>query len=134
MRLTIWGPDGSTKKRIRLNDKGIIDTNAITAFMKGHCHSLALAINRIKSFPIIAIKDSVDSFDSPSHLCVKTKDDYLDIIGLGAIERAKQKWNIIGVQEVKPEQVYAFERYLKPRPDLAMRFAMSLLREQGLVH
>lgn len=124
------------KRRIRLNDRGDIDKNVVLAMTLGHCHSLALAINDLMAYPITTIVDPKDAEEfSPSHCCVKLPDgDTLDIIGRKAVERAEMKWGkCLIFNNVPPEQVLKFWGYLRPRPEIVKPFAVTLLKQTGLI-
>lgn len=58
-------------------------------FTRGHCHSLAFALNKITGHPIVGFS----GYYGLKHLAVKVGRKVLDIEGLSSIKEAKTRWN-----------------------------------------
>lgn len=133
-RVGIWGAwgEGSSQATVRIDDNGlgVLDQGAHKAFTRGHCHSLALAINKLTGWKMIVIGDS---YNSPQHFLIHCPplNDYIDIDGPGAIERFKFYADSL-TAEFDVKDIDKLEYYKKPDPEMAEPFALALLKKLGV--
>lgn len=125
--LTIWNFGNVTK--IDINKKGTIDANAKRCFQNGHCHSLALAINKLTGWPIYGICDQSNAITDPGHIVVKNPRNggFIDIGGYGALARWRKKWGPVTVHLLTVEQTKNLDTYLRPQIKKAIPFAKKVL-------
>jgi hypothetical protein len=129
MQLDVWF--WGLHDTIEVSDNGKIDKAAKHAFMSGQCHSLALAIHRITQWPMMALVNGNDTVDCPSHIIVYSPehDDYIDILGRGAVKRWKERYPEAQVAHVTPVDVSNFLHYHPANVEAATPFAETLLKE-----
>lgn len=111
-----------------LDKNGQIDYEAVRAFTTGHCHSFALAVNELTGWPIYAsiLNKEFDAYDSPSHVFNKSPKGFVDVEGfIGNTHWIKQAT----VYKVTPEEIKKFVDYLKPRPNIALPYAKTMIND-----
>lgn len=127
-RVGIW----YDRVTVKINDNGlgVLNDNASQVFTHGHCHSLALAINKLTGWKMIAVGDS---YNSPCHFVIHCPplDDYIDIDGPGALERFKLYADRLTV-EFDVKDIDKLEYYKKPDQEMAEPFALALLKKLGI--
>ena len=128
----IWNL-GSVNK-ISIHKNGTINKNAILAFKRGQCHSLALAINKLLGWPIYGICDVHNTDTDPGHVVVKNPKNggYVDIEGYGAVGRWRKRWGIVTLHHLSPEQTKKLDTYLRPNVKKAIPFAKKVLKKIGI--
>ena len=114
----------------RIRKDGVITDQAKHAFTHGHCHSLALALNKITGWPLIGLFHPVDDEDGiPSHVGVQSPQGFLDIYGHSKIYWQKRHYH---EEPLTIEEVMEWTRrarcYLEPKIDTALPFAVEVIR------
>lgn len=108
-----------------LDANGQIGLEEIDAFTTGHCHSFALAVNKLTSWPIYAGIGDYDTYDSPKHVFNRSPKGFIDVEGLNL--RKFDRFN--EVIPVSVREAKKFVDYLKPRPSMAMPYAETLINK-----
>ena len=130
---TCWG-------EYEVRADGVIDDNAVQAFTRGHCHSLALALHQETGWPLFGMYSeeegnmSHENGDTPSHVLVQMPNgDFLDIEGTGAVENWQQSWPTTEPVKVTEAEVLGFSKidYKEPNVEAARPFAKTLLSKYG---
>lgn len=130
----VWGMF-SMKRTIELevipkSHLGVINQNAVAAFNRGQCHSLAYAINKDTGWPILGIGDSNSS---PNHCVVYNPniDDYIDISGPGSLGRGMHSdWAYEMIREILPAEIETgLPYYLPLNFEAAYPFAKAVLKK-----
>lgn len=122
---TNWGD-------VELNESGEVDSNAVIAFTRGHCHSFALAMHQETGWPIFGIGTAFFNDDEPGHCVVYCPqlDDYIDIEGPGVEGRWPHLFE--HVQLVTAEQAANFRTYRKAQVEIAKPFVKTVLQNLPL--
>lgn len=110
---------------------GKIDNAAREVFMNGQCHSLALAIHKLKGWDIYGITDSDGDF---IHILVSSPKGYLDINGLDAHSKFIKQWgasvnSIDNLKALKPVDILNIHGYFKANPKKAESFAKAIIKK-----
>lgn len=114
--------------------EGVIDSDARNVFMRGQCHSFALAMHRETGWPIVGFKDEEDYHDSPGHCAVfcPQLNEYVDVEGVGAKERrdesAARHGKTIKVIPIKPYKIGKLKDYLPIKAREARPFAKTVVK------
>ena len=136
IRVHHWQYGRSVTIELAVDDAGygVLNNTAITAFKRGQCHALALAIHELTGWPIKGLGryDKQDAPDSPAHCvvwCPKLK-MYVDIDGKVSRNyyRNDRGWKVLN-RNVSPSRAKTFKAYLKPNMRAARPFAKTILRD-----
>jgi hypothetical protein len=121
----------STGKKVTVNwneDKGVLDSNASDAFTRGYCHCFAAELHDRTGWPIVALGGFPGT---PGHFVVYSPehDDYIDIDGIGALERFPFQAKGY-IEEWEREELAKPIKYYQPLDtNLAKPFVTSVLEE-----
>lgn len=118
------------RQKIVLNDK-----SAPYVFTTGHCHSFALAVNKLTGWPIYGVCDKTNKVNDPGH-CVNRNPKtggYLDVKGYGAIRRWRKNWGPLTIHPLTAEQAKKLYSYVGPNVSAALPFAKKLLKQIGVI-
>lgn len=119
---TNWG-------RKVLNAEGRVDDTAKDAFLRGQCHSFALAMHGLTGWPIFGVGYGA-GHKSPSHFLIycPDTDDYLDIDGPEADVRYaylfRQEVSVFNAEETRNPP-----SYLPCFPEKALPFVRTVLAD-----
>lgn len=103
----------------------LADDNTVTAFLHGHCHSLALAIHERMGWQLIGLyNETRPTNQSPNHTVVRMPNKrLLDItgylVGTGGYKVAKP---------ITKDEILKWDDYRKPNIKMAQPFADVLLQ------
>ena len=115
-----------------LPSDGSINDEVFEAFTTGHCHSLALALNKLTGWPIYGAGAPWDTEDSPAHVFVKHPSGrFVDITGFMDANKEGSRWlkKIYNIHKVK--DAYNLDAYFDPQPKFAMPYAKTVLANVG---
>lgn len=124
-----WGFIGLTETEI--NNKGMLNNDAKRVFVRGQCHSLALAIREITGWPLYGLVDREDgnTSTSPSHVVVRTPNGaYIDVNGPGAVKRWRKQYPRTKLCRMYPSRIkQGLGNYLPLDVSAARPFAKAVL-------
>lgn len=130
--LNVQSWSGNHKVKVRKNGVGVLNQDASNLFTCGHCHSLALAVNKLTGWKMFAVGDE---HYSPQHFimyCPPLK-DYIDVNGPKAVSRYKRLASRL-LEEFDPAEIDQLEFYKEPDPEMAEPFAKALLIKLSVEH
>lgn len=120
---------------IPVPNDGTITDDVCHVFVSGQCHSLAIELHKLTKWPIFGLWNLNDNvLPGPAHCVVKSPKGFLDINGLGAVEKMQGAWKTTNVPVRKLTAKEIRDNldnwgYLKPVPAKVKPFAKSLLKE-----
>ena len=132
MKIERFGPFGYIGT-VEINDIGRIDYDVEQVFVRGQCHSFALALHQETDWPIVGFvaqaEDDGDTKDSPGHCAVYCPqlDEYIDVRGHGAKQRYETLFGPTEVVPIPANEVHTLKHYLPIRPDAAKPFVKTVL-------
>jgi len=115
------------------NRQGRLDNAARCIFSYGHCHSLALALNKLTAWPLCGMGfnfyDDKLFTDMPGHIFVKAPGCYVDIHGPMQWHSVYSDVRVMDLKEVRHWiSLSHLGGYRKPDLRLAMPYARTLLQ------
>lgn len=124
-----------SRVEVEINDEGIIDDAATSVFLRGHCHSFAIALHKETGWPIVGFETEADRKANlgPCHCAVYSPelDDYIDIEGKGAKTRMEFQEPAVQVIPLKVEDFGNLKSYMPPRPEVGAPYAKTVLTNLG---
>lgn len=133
----VWSFNGffGWDSEIRL-ERGVFDEDARAVFCRGHCHSLALALEEL--IPGSELRAAWTGEAEPDHIYVRLPDGrYLD--GNGVVETEEEILERMSgrahAEEIDEEEIYELEwreAYRERRVKDAKPFARALIEREGI--
>jgi hypothetical protein len=116
----------------RANKEGNIDYHARWIFTAGHCHSLAVTLNKLTGWPICGhgfnFYDDPTFADMPGHMFVHSPKGYLGITGIMEWHSVYSDVRVMTIKEVRHWiSLGHLGGYRKPNYQLARPYAERLL-------